>query len=723
MSTAKKRFRIAAQVCAGGSAAGACLVLLGWLLDNAVLKSGIPGLVAMNPATAVLFLVAAAGVACHTLDLRLWRSTCFRRLAGGALLCGGVIVLTSTYVGWETGPDRILFAGSLGENRMAPNTAVYFALLGLALAIRDVGTITKWLPESLALLVLAGALVSLLGYGYNAKHFYGVGNYIPMALNTAVLFGTTALGLLCARGDVRLLNIMGGPGLGSAMARRLLPTAIVVPCVLGFLRVLGQRAGWYDTEFGAALMVAVTVTLLVTAISFTAGALNQSDRDRQQAMEALRRSANDIRDLYDNAPCGYHSLDEEGLIVSINRTELSWLGYERHEVEGRLKFTDLLTSDSRALFPSSHLAIKRDGHAADLEFELLRKDGTVLPIRLTATAIRDDSGKYLSSRSSVLDATERRQSEKAIRQLNESLEVRVQERTAELGAANHDLAQKNQENEMFVYSVSHDLRSPLVNLQGFGKELGMITEDLKSLLLAESVPEAVRKQAMALLEGDVQQSLHFIHTATTRLSNIIDALLRLSRVGRVEYQFRDVDLQCLVSQVAESLSAGLFDAGITIKASPLMTCVGDATALEQLFANLIGNAIKYRDPCRAGVIEIGRMPAVTNGAHATVGTFYVRDNGLGIPEAHQEKIFQAFKRAHPTVAPGDGMGLAIVRRIVDRHGGSVWVESREGQGSTFFFTLPVSGSCSSASSLPSSLAQGGYQHGGGIHGDLIGGRR
>jgi signal transduction histidine kinase len=368
------------------------------------------------------------------------------------------------------------------------------------------------------------------------------------------------------------------------------------------MRVLGQRAGLYETEFGAALMVLATVALLVGAIGLTAARLNRTEIERRAAMEALR-----------------HASDE-------------------------------------------------------------------------------------------------------IRQFNESLERRVQERTAELAEANRDLAQKNQENEMFVYSVSHDLRSPLVNLQGFSKELEAVAADLKAVLASESVPENIRNKAANLLENDVRQSVRFIQTAVSRLGNIIDALLRLSRVGRVEYQRGPVDLNKLVDGVVQSMSAALHDAGVSLRLNELPPCYGDGTALEQLFSNLIGNAVKYRDQGRISEIEVGLVEPELAPQAGETRTYYVKDNGLGIPAAHQDKIFQAFKRAHPSVAPGEGMGLAIVRRTAERHGGHVWVESREGQGSTFFINLPAAMPAQlmkSSSNSPS----GESKHGSGINGHLVGGRR
>jgi signal transduction histidine kinase len=281
---------------------------------------------------------------------------------------------------------------------------------------------------------------------------------------------------------------------------------------------------------------------------------------------------------------------------------------------------------------------------------------------------------------------------RVLRELNEELERRVLERTSQLAESNRQLAEKNQENEMFVYSVSHDLRSPLVNLQGFSEELNLVCQDLRERLSGAGVPQEVSKSATALLDGDMAQSIRFIQTGVTRLSHIIDALLRLSRAGRVEYQWQPVDVFATATRVTESMNGTVGDRSASVTVGGLPPAWGDPTAVEQLFANLIGNALNYLDPERPGAIEVGTVhpveaPAPNGGCRFR--TYYVRDNGRGIPENYRSKIFQAFQRLHPKAAEGEGVGLAMVHRIVERHGGRIWFESAEGAGTTFFVSLPT----------------------------------
>jgi signal transduction histidine kinase len=276
-------------------------------------------------------------------------------------------------------------------------------------------------------------------------------------------------------------------------------------------------------------------------------------------------------------------------------------------------------------------------------------------------------------------------------------------RAEELAEVNAQLREKAQENEMFVYSVSHDLRSPLVNLQGFSKELGLIGKDLSRLVDAPGVPEDVRRRARAMIETEMAESIGFIRTAVTRLGGIIDALLRLSRAGRVEYRHQVVDVGAVVRRAVGALRGTIDERRAVVAVGDLPPAWGDPTAVEQVFANLIGNAVNYLDPARPGRIEVEALDPSTLAEGASVAdlaVYAVRDNGLGIAEAYRSKIFTAFQRLHGDVAQGEGIGLTLVRRVVERHGGRVWFESEPGRGTSFFVALP------SARDAPSSEIEG-----------------
>ncbi len=265
-------------------------------------------------------------------------------------------------------------------------------------------------------------------------------------------------------------------------------------------------------------------------------------------------------------------------------------------------------------------------------------------------------------------------------------------RAEEMTSINAQLREKAQENEMFVYSVSHDLRSPLVNLQGFSKELGLIGQDLLRAVDRDGVPDDVRRQTRSLIQVEMGESVGFIQSAVTRLSAIIDALLRLSRAGRVEYRPQVVAVKPAVARVVAALRGTIDERKAQVVVGDLPPAFTDPTAIEQVFANLIGNAINYLDPKRPGRVEVSAtIPHQVDGERAAepMVIYSVADNGMGIAKSYQGKIFTAFQRLHGDVAKGEGIGLALVRRMVERNGGRVWFESEVGRGTTFSFSMPA----------------------------------
>lgn len=284
---------------------------------------------------------------------------------------------------------------------------------------------------------------------------------------------------------------------------------------------------------------------------------------------------------------------------------------------------------------------------------------------------------------------ERGRAVEALHRAHEDLEGRVQERTAELADANTELAQKNQETEAFVYIVSHDIRAPLVNLQGFAKELEMSCRELSEQLRGAPLPADLEKRVAAILQEDMGASLRYVSAGASKLERLIEALLRLSRSGREQYRSEDVDVNALVEATMSTLRKSIDSSGASVSvARTLPKAFGDRTAIEQVFSNLITNATHYLQPGRPGVIEIGGE------AGDSMSTYWVRDNGVGMGESARSRLFQVFQRFHPDMAPGEGMGLAIVKRVVERHRGQISAESEEGAGTTFRFSLPATGGAS-----------------------------
>lgn len=259
---------------------------------------------------------------------------------------------------------------------------------------------------------------------------------------------------------------------------------------------------------------------------------------------------------------------------------------------------------------------------------------------------------------------------------------------AQLQQYAYDLAEKNKELETIVYTVSHDLRSPLVNVQGFGKQLARACEKIQQAAAtnAGAVPQEVLQP---LVTESIPQALRFINAGVNKMEMLLAGLLRFSRLGRVILTIGPIDMNAMLAGLVAAARFQLNEARAEVVVEPLPSCLGDNANTSQVFANLIDNALKYREPTR-------RMRLVVSGRIEDGKAVYsVADNGIGIPAEHQPKIFEIFHRLNPDVTVGEGLGLTIAQRVLERQRGRIWVESREGEGSTFFVSLPATAEVSS----------------------------
>jgi signal transduction histidine kinase len=266
----------------------------------------------------------------------------------------------------------------------------------------------------------------------------------------------------------------------------------------------------------------------------------------------------------------------------------------------------------------------------------------------------------------------------ALADLNATLEEQVKERTADLALANEEI-------QRFAYIVSHDLRSPLVNVMGFTAELSAATGPLAELIdRAEAeAPHIVTEEARLAAREDLPEAIGFIRTSTAKMDRLINAILKLSREGRRVLAPEMIALDQLVEQITDSIRHVIDDRGVTVTIErPMPVVVSDRIALEQILSNLIENATKYRHPARTAEVHVS--------AQATPGRVIVavRDNGRGIDPRDHQRVFDLFRRSGQQDQPGEGIGLAHVRALAYRLGGTISVESQLGEGATFFLSLP-----------------------------------
>jgi len=256
------------------------------------------------------------------------------------------------------------------------------------------------------------------------------------------------------------------------------------------------------------------------------------------------------------------------------------------------------------------------------------------------------------------------------------------------------LEQKNKELEQVIYVTSHDLRSPLVNIQGFGQELCYSLTDLEKIVKELDLPGDAKEKVIAILEKDIEESLRYIQASTTKMDSLLSGLLKLSRVDRMASTFNTIDMNQMMDDILNAFEFQLKEAGMNVTVENLPSCFGNEMQVNQVFSNLVSNAVKYRHPNRSGKIVIkGKEIQENTGKNGDVlqqRSFYsVSDNGIGIPTEHQGKIFEIFHRLNPEDTDGEGLGLAIVSKIVNRHHGKIWVESEAGKGSCFNIILPM----------------------------------
>lgn len=794
------------------------LVLFGWRFDIEALKTVVPGFIGMNPMTALALAFSGLSLWLQRDGARDARELRVGRAFATAIACIGALRLFGSLVGWDRGIDTLLYAEKLEiatggwSSRMAPNTALAFCFIGASLALLDVRTRRgRRASEPLALGVVLLSLFALIGYAYDADSLYGPAGHVGMTMQTAAVLFALSFGVLCARPDEGFVALLTSDTPGGSVKRRLMPAVLLIPIVLGWLGLMGQRAGYFDTSTGTALLVIATVVLLTTLVHRSAVTFDRSDRERRLADGRTHDAQVFLDSIVDNVPNMVFVKEAAELrFVRINKAGEDLLGFTRDELIGKNDFdffpreeaefftakdrvaltagslvdipdepiqtrhngtrslhtkkvaitdsdgkaafllgisediTEQKAADaelrrSRAVFeslfeslPGPYLVLTPDlrivtANAAYLEATMTTREDlrgrdifeafpdnpddpaatgthnlrasldrvrrTLAPdtMAIQKYDVRNPDGRFVERfwspiNSPVLgadgkleyilhrveDVTEFVQQKTAVARGTAELQTRMEQMEAEVfrssqqvQTASRKLEAANKELESFSYSVSHDLRAPLRHINGFA-----------DLLVQNAGSE---------LDATGRRYLDKIRESAKRMGILIDELLQFSKMSRKEVLSSRVSVRSIAEQVIADLHDETGDRAIEWRIGPLPEVEADPSMLRQVLANLIGNAVKYTGKTPQAVIEIGSIEAE---AHEVV--VFVRDNGVGFDMEFAGKLFGVFQRLHrEDEFEGTGIGLANVRRIIERHGGRTWAEGRVDRGAIFYFSLPV----------------------------------
>lgn len=420
--------------------------------------------------------------------------------------------------------------------------------------------------------------------------------------------------------------------------------------------------------------------------------------ERKRTEEALQENEKKFRTIFEHANDEIIYLDEQGTIIDVNNRIKDIWGYEREDVIGKnfMDFSFVLPESMDEIADKFTQALTENRTSVMAEVKAQRKDGSTLSAELNARVI--EVGERKAILATVRDITERKQAEefretllveknehnKYLQETNLQLErayATLEWEKTEREKLNDELEDKNSELEQVIYVTSHDLRSPMVNIGGFGRELEMSTTDLKNILHDEQIPPQIRDKILSIVNIDIAESLDFIQSSVLKMDNLLNGLLQVSRAGRMTPNFEELDMNGLMYEVRNSFEHVIRERGIKLNITDLPSCIGDQDQINQVFSNLLGNALKYLDPNRAGIVNISSY------RDEDQVVYCFEDNGIGIPEEHKERVFQMFHRVHLEVASGEGLGLTIIRKILNKHHGKIWLESEYGVGSKFFVAL------------------------------------
>ena len=602
---------------------------------------------------------ALCAVACGVALLLLVSHWAAQRIAVRILAISVIFVagltLSEHVFGWNLGIDTFLFSRTWGQQaaaapmRMGPPACISFATLGIALILATWGPRSRAFASVLAILPIAVASLSLTGYWFKADELFGIARFTGIAFQTSTMIAALGIGLVAALPQFGIVAVLQRQDAGGAVLRRLILPVIIVPLLLGWLRILGQNAGLYDIAFGTALRTLLEIAFFFGLLWWTAAGISKQSIAAQQAqarLAAIVESSDDV----------IVSKSLEGIIRSWNAGAERIFGYRAEETIG--KHISLIIPPDRLDEETEILRRIRRGERIDhFETVRLRKDGARIDVSLTVSPMRDAAGNIVGALKIARDITEQK------RAVDERLKLLDAER-----AARNVAERAGTMKDEFLATLSHELRTPLNAIYGW------------SQLLATG----------SLSEEETRQGIDAIQRNAKIQTQLIDDLLDMNRIisGKVRLDVQPTDLANVVDLAVESVRPAAEAKQIRLRkivdphAGPIS---GDPTRLQQIIWNLLSNALKFTP--KEGSIEV-LLQRVNSHVELTIS-----DSGIGIKPDFIDSIFERFRQADASTTRshgGLGLGLSIVKNLVELHGGTVCAKSEgEGKGTTFIVAFPL----------------------------------
>ncbi len=633
-------------------------VWAGWLWNLPALTQLLTQTGSMKRWTALTIALVGIGIALPTLADRP-----AVRFLGGALGWLTAAIGVSFLIGYATGielPHDNWFGyaptpGWTHPGRPAILSAAGMVPLGLGLALHKLGRIR--LAQALSLVPLTMGFLVVVAYMFDLSTPYGGFSLTDMPLPTALAMFVGSLAILGLRADAGYMAIVSSNTAGGRLSRRLLPFAVALPLLVGGLVLSPLQSGRIPAVFALAIVVTAVALLGSVSIWVEASNLRSVDLERAGTAAALRRvtqaeaaqsalaaelakSSRRLQGILDSALDGFIGLDPAGVITSWNPAVERLYGWTAQEAIGK-RFDELVPvfhGDGQPLYrPVDRVSLDDAVARGPSEFVVVRKDGSPAEVEARMWVQEDAGGRSYTVL--VRDVADRRRAARALLDLNERLDE-------------------------FATVAAHDLRGPLASIRGYLEIL----------------------QDNAADRGDSQdlQILQRMEKASARGVRLIDDLLAYSRAARPTLAPAPVDLDAVARSAADDVTARA-ERPCEIELAELPDVVGEESALGQVFANLLYNAVHYCPPDRLAQVQVTAEAF----DEATMVRIVVADNGAGVPAEERDKIFEMFQRGSTGFGQsGTGVGLAFCRRVVEGHGGHIWVEDGPQGGSRFCLTLP-----------------------------------